>query len=81
MSATANKEQLNRRLQGNLGLLEARSLTNEEGKLKDKPEPQQTNVTALEEDYVQGTLTAFHAKMSNISFIHFICCNESFPGN
>ena len=35
MSATANKEQLNRRTQGNLGLLEARRLTDEEGKLKD----------------------------------------------
>ena len=35
VSATANKEQLNRQTQGNLGLLEAGRLTDEEGKLKD----------------------------------------------
>ena len=34
---------------------------------------------ALEEDWVQGKLTEFHAKMSSLSFTHCICCNESFP--
>ena len=43
------------------------------------PEPQRTNVRALEEDWVQGKLTAFHDKMSSLSFTHCICCNESFP--
>ena len=45
-----------------------------------QPEPQQTNVPALEEDGVQGKLTAFYAKMSSLSFNHSICCNKSFPG-
>ena len=35
MSATANKEQLNRRMQDKLSLLEAGRLTDKEGKLKD----------------------------------------------
>ena len=60
VSATANKKQLNRPTQGKLvGLVEAGRLTNKEGK-------QQTNVPRrrLEEDWVQGNHTAFHAKMS-----------------
>ena len=75
MSATANKKQLNRRTQGNLGLLEAGRLTDEESKLKDslslsKPMWRETG-------YRVG-LQHFHAK---IPVFIFICCNESFPGN
>ena len=51
-------------MQGKLGLLEARRLTNKEDKLKDglslsKP----MFPPALEEDWVRGYLAAFHAKM------------------
>ena len=34
---------------------------------------------ALEDEWVQGKLAAFHAKMSSLSYCHCSCCNESFP--
>ena len=42
-------------------------------------EPQQTSMPALEDEWVQGKLTAFHAKMSSLSYCHCSCCNETFP--
>ena len=42
-------------------------------------EPQRTSMPALEDEWVQGKLAAFHAKMSSLSFTHCSCCNESFP--
>ena len=76
MIATANKEQLNRLTQGKLGLLKSRRLTNEERQTEGRPEPQQNNVPTLEEDWVQGNLAAFHAKMS---FTHCISAARSHP--
>ena len=34
---------------------------------------------ALEDEWVQCKLAAFHAKMSSLSYCHCSCCNESFP--
>ena len=33
----------------------------------------------LEDEWVQGKLAGFHAKMSSLSYCHCSCCNESFP--
>ena len=51
VNAAANKEQLKRQMKGKLGLLEARRRLAEQ-----QPEPQQNNVPALKEDWVQGKL-------------------------
>ena len=42
-------------------------------------EPQRTSMPALEDEWVQGKLAAFHAIMSSLSYCHCRCCNESFP--
>ena len=77
MSATANKEQLNSPTQGNLGLLEARRLTNKEDKLKDGLSLSKAmSPPTLEEDWVRSNLAAFHAKMS---FTHCIPAARSHP--
>ena len=73
MSATANKKLLNRRMQGNLGLLEAGRLTDEESKLKDslslsKPMWRETGYRV--------SLQHFHAK---ISCIHFYLLQRVIP--
>ena len=42
-------------------------------------EPHRTSMPALEDEWVQGKLAAFHAKMSSLPYCQCSCCNESFP--
>ena len=51
-----NEDKLKRWMHANLGLYETRKLVNEEGK------PQQTSMPALEDEWLQGKLTAFAAQ-------------------
>ena len=44
-----------------------------------QPEPERTSMPALEDEWVQGKLSAFHSKMWSLSFHHCSYCNESFP--
>ena len=68
MSASANKEQLNRWTQGKPSLLEAGRLTDED-KLKDSLSLSKLMCPPLEEDG-QGKLTAFCAKMSSLLILY-----------
>ena len=44
-----------------------------------QPELERTSMPALEDEWVQGKLAAFHSKISSLFFTHCSCCNESFP--
>ena len=77
VSTTGNKGQLAQNREANRQRREANRQRRQAGR---HCEPERTSMPVVQDEWVQGKLGTFHAKMSSLSLCHCSCCNESFPG-